>query len=160
MTTTDRTITKQIEQGELASQGLARPKKAVGEKNEETFIFDLDADAAQAERGITCRKPFKVKGIDLTPSSALAAHAANYNTYDVQKRPSAALGAPVSVGTTNTNTAGANVSLVAWTKVSIPLSATVANRKFAIGDVLTVKSTETGTPASPLGTIAITVEYI
>lgn len=160
MSTTDRTIIKQTEQGELVSQGLAQPKKAVGEKNEETFIFDLDADASQGERGITCRKPFKVKAIDLTPSSALAANGTSYVTYDVQKRPAGALGTPVSVGATNTNTAGANVSLVAWTKQSIPLSATLANRKFAVGDVLTVKSTETGTPASPIGTVAVTVEYI
>lgn len=154
----DRTITKQQQQGELASSGLGNARKQVGEMNEETFIFDLDADAAQAERGITCRKPFIVKAVEVTPSTSLAAHASAYVTYTAQKRPAADLASPVSVAAFDTATVGSNVSLTAWTKYAAAITA--ANRKFAKGDVLTFKSAETGAPVSPLGTVAVTVEYI
>ncbi len=154
----DRTIIKHSEQGEFASSKLGNTKKAIGEKNEETFVFDLDADASQAERGITCAKPFVVKSVVVTPSSALAAHASNYVTYTARKRPAGALGSPVTVATFDTATGGASVSLAAWTKQAAPIS--VTNRKFAAGDVLSFLSTETGTPTSPIGTVAVTVEYI
>lgn len=156
----DRKIIKDQDQGVLNSSGLVNPRKAVGELNEETFVFDLDADAGQAERGITCRKPFVVRAVEVTPSTALAAHASNYVTYTARKRPASALGTPVTVAAFDTATGGSNVSLVAWTKVAAPLSTTVANRKFAVGDVLSFLSAETGSPTSPIGTVAVTVEYL
>ncbi|MBX3198242.1 MAG: hypothetical protein KF894_08865 [Labilithrix sp.] len=155
----DRDIIKKQDQGVLNSSGLANPRKAIGELNEETFVFDLDADAGQAERGITCRKPFVVRAVELTPSTALAAHASNYTTFTARKRPAGALGTPATVAALSTNSSG-GVSLVAWTKAAMPLSATAADRKFAVGDVLTVLSAETGTPTSPIGTVAVTVEYL
>lgn len=160
MTISDRTKAKNKAKGDLVCAGLSDPDTVVEQDNQRTFVFDLDADAAQAERGFPCQRPFVVKSVDILPSTALAAHASAYTTYTVQKRPSAALGTPVSVAAFDTATGGSNVSLVAWTKYSVPLSATAANLKFAVGDVLTFKSAETSTPTSPLGTVSVTVEYI
>lgn len=160
-TQTDRDKIKAQQKGTFKSAaGISSPDAETAKLHEETFLFDLDADASQAERGIPCLKAFKIKSIDIVPSSDLAAHATAYVTYTAQKRPSAALGTPVTVASFDTATGGSNVSLTAWTKQTMTLSTTYSYRVFAVGDVFTFKSAETSTPTSPLGRVAVTVEYI
>lgn len=160
-TDSDRKKIKDQQKGVfLTAAAISSPNTEVEKLHEEVFVFDLDADASQAERGVPCLKAFKVKSVVVLPSTDLAAHATAYVTYTTQKRPSAALGTPVSVAAFDTATGGSNVSLTAWTAYSVTLTTTLANRKFAVGDVLTFKSAETSTPTSPLGRVAITVEYI
>jgi hypothetical protein len=160
MADTDRTKFKKWLHSILAAVGLGDAWDTVKKINEEVILLEIDADASLAERGFTCVKPFIVKSIDITPSTDLAAHASAYVTYTAQKRPVAALGTPVPVATFDTATGGSNVSLTAWTKKSMTLTSTVSNRKFAAGDVFTFKAAETSTPTSPIGTVAVTVEYI
>jgi len=157
---TDRALIKATQAG--VNRSIATIVDPTGETNrmhEHTFQFDLDADASLAERGIRIPKACIVKSVTFTPNAALAANGTNYITLDVQKRDGAG-GAAVSVATTNTNTAGANVSLAAFVPQTVTITTTAANKTFAAGNVLTFKSTETGAPTTPIGCCEVTVEWI
>lgn len=158
---TDREILKNQQLGAVVTApAISDPRTAISEVHEETFVFDLDADASQAERGLPCLKAYKVKSIKLLPSSSLAAHATAYVTYTVQKRPTGDLTTPVEVAAFDTATGGDNVSLTAWTEYELTLSSTTSYLQFAVGDVLTFKSAESSIPTNPIGTVSVTVEYI
>lgn len=156
---TDRELLKQQERGQLGTTGAVDPLNEVNRAHEETFTFEVGSDNTIAEMGLACEKAFKVKGVRFTGATALAANGSNYISMLVQKRDGAG-GAAVTVASTDTNTAGANVSLAAFVPAVLTLSATTANLLFAAGNVLTFKSTETGTPATPIGKVQVTVEYI
>lgn len=143
----------------LTAAGISNAETAIEQANEETFEFGVTADADQVERGLVCVKAFKVKSCIVTPTTALAAHASAYITQTVGKRDGAG-GAAVTVATFDTATGGSNVSLAAFVPYTLTLSATLANRVFAVGNVLTFKSLETSTPVTPLCIMAVTVEYV
>lgn len=156
---TDRALLKQAQSGHIGSIGAVDPIGEVGKAHQETFVFELDADATLAERGFRVDKAFRLKSVYFTPTTALAANGTNYITLECKKRDGAG-GAAVVAATTNTNTAGANVSLAAFVPAALTLSATDANLSFAVGNVLSVISTETAAPTTPLGTFSVTVEYV
>jgi hypothetical protein len=153
---TDREILKQVHLGHCQSAGLSDPRTTVGELHQEVFKFDLDADASLVERGLRVDKKCRVKSAYFTPTTALAAHATNYVTINVKKRDGAGGGA-TTVATTNTNSAGANVSLAAFVPAALTITASAA--ALSAGGVLSFESTETGTPATPLGCCTVVVEY-
>ncbi len=131
---------------------------AVGEIHEETFIFDVPADAAVAEIGIVMRKACKLKRVEGCAITGLAVSGSAYITQTVSKRDGAGGGAVVSA-TFNTNTAGQNLPIVAFVPYVFTLSATAANLLFAAGNILTFLSAETSTPVTPIGKVSVTVEY-
>lgn len=160
MADSDRKKIKDQEKGVIATAaGIVAPFAAIEQCHEETFTWEIAADATVVEVGMVCEKPFKVKSMKFTGNAALAANASNYITQLAQKRDGAG-GAAVTVGTIDTNTAGGNQSIAAFVGLAGVLSATAANLIFAAGNILSVKSTETGTPATPIGKVQITVEYI
>lgn len=154
----DRQLIKDTEKGIFRTVAeISDPNGAVEDLHEDVIKFDLDADASLAERGMRVDKAFKVKSVYFTPSTALAASGTDYTTYTVSKRDGAG-GAAATVAATDTNSAGSNVSLAAFVPQALTL--TTANTTFAAGNVITVKSAETGIPTSPLGCFTILVEYI
>lgn len=153
---TDRELLKQAQSGHIGSVGATDPIDAVAKAHEEIFLLAQDTDASLAERGFRVHKKCRVKESYFTPDTALAINGTNYVTIDVQKRDGAG-GAAVSVATMNTNTGGS--ALAAFVPELLNLSATDANLEVAVGNVLTAKTTETGTPVSPLGVFTIVVEY-
>lgn len=157
MSYTDRELLKQQERGQLGTTGATTPYAEISRVHEELITFEVPADATVVETGVYIAKACKVKSIEFLPNAALAAHASNYVTQLVQKRDGAG-GAAVTVGTLDTNTAGGNQSLAAFQKTSFVL--TNANINVAAGNVLTFKSTETGTPVTPIGKVSLTVEYV
>lgn len=161
MAESDRKLIKNYQRGQVkVITGIVDPLGEVGRCHQETFLFPIaTASTDEPERGIVCTKAFRVKSSIFTPSALLAANGSAYVTYSVQKRDGAG-GAAVSVAATDTNTAGANVSLAAFTPVTATPTTTDANLVFAVGNVLTFKSVKTSTPTSPIGVMAVTVEYI
>lgn len=160
MALTDREIIKEREAGVAQSYGLAAtPKSVVSGIHSDTLTFEVTSDASMAEIGMRMPAACIVRSAHFTPSVALAANGSSYVTYDLQKRDGAG-GAAASVATTNTNSAGANVSLAQFVPAALTLSTTAADITFAAGNVLTFKSTETGTPASPIGKVVVIVEWI
>lgn len=136
---------------------------AVRECHEETFVFDAnDASGDVAELGIACEtKPFKLKRVVFTPDSDLAADVTDYVTHTVARREAGSLGTAHAIATLDTNSAGGNRSLTAWTGAAFDATAAqVALRTFAVGDCLTYASAKGGAPTAPKGKVAITVEYI
>lgn len=157
---TDRALIKGMQAGvHRTIAAIVDPTGETNKLHEHTFQFELDADASLVERGIRVPKACIVKSVTFTPTTLLAANGSSYITLDVQKRDGAG-GSAVSVATTNTNSAGANVSLAAFVPATLTITSTAANKTFAAGNVLTFKSTETGTPATPLGCCEVTVEWI
>jgi hypothetical protein len=138
--------------------GVSAPFDAVDAIAEETFLLSVPADATLAEQGFDLRRPGIVTSCKFTGATALAANGSSYVSLLVQKRDGAG-GAAVTVASTDTNTAGANASISAWVPLTVTLTATDANKKFATGNVLTVKLTETGTPTTPIGFFTIHVRY-
>jgi hypothetical protein len=138
--------------------GVSNPFDAVDALMEETFLVPMPADATLAEQGFRVRRPGIVTSCEYTGATALAANGSSYISLLVQKRDGAG-GAAVTVASTDTNTAGANQSISAFVPLTITLTTTDANKKFAAGNVLTFKSTETGTPTTPIGFATINVRY-
>lgn len=156
---TDRTLLKQAQSGQITSTGAVDPITAAGELHQETFIFDVPADAAVAEIGIPVVKAFRLKSAKGLAITGLAVSGSAYVTQTISKRDGAG-GAAVIAATFNTNTAGQNTPIVAFVPYTFVNSTTDANLNFAVGNVLTFLSAETSTPATPIGKIAVTVEYI
>jgi hypothetical protein len=162
-TATDRAIIKAFTIGELRTASTVSPIVdvigEVGRQNEETFTFEIPADATIAETPMALRKACRVKKVDFVGATALAASGSAFVTMLLQKRDGAG-GAAVTTATLDTNTAGGNVSIAAFVPAAFVLSSTFANLVFAAGNVMTFKSTETSTPATPIGKVTVTVEYI
>jgi hypothetical protein len=159
MTDSDRKKIKDQQKGQYrTAAGIVDPIGAVKKLHRESFLIAIGADATFAEIGLSMHQDGEVVECEFTPSTALAAHASNYISMLVQKRDGAG-GAAVTVASADTNTAGANVSLAAFTPQALTLTTTTANKRFVDGNVLTFKSTETGTPTTPIGNLRITVEY-
>lgn len=156
---TDRTLLKQAQSGQITSTGAVDPITAAGEAHQETFIFDVPADAAVAEIGIPILKACRLKSVKGVAITGLAVSGSAYITQTISKRDGAGGGAVIAA-TFNTNTAGQNTPITAFVPYTFVLSTTDANLNFAVGNVLTFLSAETSTPATPIGKIAVTVEYI
>lgn len=159
MPDSNRKKIKDQQKGEfLTAAGMTDVASTVNEMHEETFIFDVPADAAVAEIGITILKACKLKSVKGLAITGLAANGSAYITQTVSKRDGAG-GAAVIAATFNTNTAGQNKAITAWVPYDFTLSSTTANLFFAAGNVLTFLSAETSTPTTPIAKIAVTVEY-
>lgn len=137
---------------------IVSPATVVEEMHEETFIFDVPADAAVAEIGIPIRKACKLKNVQGLAITGLAVSGSAYITQTISKRDGAG-GSAVIAATFNTNTAGQNAAITAFVPYTFVNSTTVANLLFPAGSVLTFLSAETSTPTTPIGKIAVTVEY-
>lgn len=159
MPDSDRKKIKDQEKGVFkTAAGITDPAGAVGELHEETFIFDVPADAAVAEIGIPILKACKLKSVKGLAITGLAVSGSAYVTQTISKRDGAGGGAVIAA-TFNTNTAGQNLPIVAFVPYNFTLSTTAANLLFPAGSVLTFLSAETSTPVTPIGKIAVTVEY-
>ncbi len=158
---TDREIVKERQAGQAQSYGVAALPKTgiVAEMHQAEFTFDVGSDATIAEIGQRIGKKCIVKSVHFTPASALAANGSAYITMLVQKRDGAG-GSPVTVASLDPNTAGQNVSLSAWVPAAMTLTTTAADLAVAAGNVLTFKSTETSTPATPIGKVTVVVEWV
>lgn len=161
MPLTDRNILKERQAGQLQGYGLAANPQTglVPELHQYEFTWDVGSDATIAEIGQRISKKCIVRSAYFTPATALAANGTNYISLLVQKRDGAG-GAAVTVASTDTNTAGANVSLAAFVPQLLTLTSTAADIQVAAGNVLTFKSTETGTPATPIGKVTVLVEWV
>jgi hypothetical protein len=161
-TATDRSIIKAYTIGEIRTAStispIVDPQGEVGRMNEETFTFEVPADATIAETGMVIKKACKFKHAEFLPATALAASGSAFITQVISKRDGAG-GSAVTTASLDTNTAGQNVSLAAFVSASFTPSATPANLVFPAGSVMTFKSTETSTPATPIGKVTVTVEY-
>lgn len=160
MALTDREIVKQRAAGQANTFGLAGSAVAITSAiHQEVFDFEVPADASIAETGQ--RMPFacRVIAVHFTPATLLAASGSAYISQVIKKRDGAG-GAAVSCATLDTNTAGQNVSLAAFVPAAFVLTATAADLVFAAGNVMTFASTETSTPATPIGKVTVVVEWI
>lgn len=124
---------------------LSDPERAAKALRRHTITImkeadDAAANAATAERTVL-RVPahmadgIEIQSIHYTPDGAVTADDTNNATITFSKRNGAGGGATV-VATATTSTAGTG-NLVAHTPEEIPLSATLANRRLAAGEVLT-----------------------
>lgn len=157
---TDRQIIKDRQAGQYEAYGLAGTGKAAASAiHTFTYTFEVGSDASIAEMGVRIDKACKVTSCYFTPTTALAAHATAYIIMLVQKRDGAG-GSPVTVGTIDTSTGGGNVSLSAFVPQLFVATSTAADLAFAVGNVLTFKSTETSTPTTPIGKVTVTVEWV
>lgn len=142
--------------------GIVDADGEVKKMHEETFVFDAGAASGDvAEIGIVFKKACVVKHIEELPSASLANDGTDTDivTRTVQKRDGIG-GAAASVATLGTGTVG-GAALTAFVPTSFALSATVANLKFAAGNVLTFMSAKTGAPAAPAASkVLVTVEYV
>ncbi len=160
MTDSDRKKIKDQQKGiyKTAAGLVDTSGTPVNEMHQETFVFDIPADAAVAEIGIVIRKACKLVRAEGVAITGLAVSGSAYVTQTVSKRDGAG-GAAVIAATFNTNTAGQNLPIVAFVPYVATLSTTPANLLFAAGNILTFLSAETSTPTTPIGKFSVTVEY-
>lgn len=137
---------------------IVDPNKAVNECHQETFVFDVPADAAVAEIGIPMLKACRLVSAVGLAVTGLAVSGSAYVTQTISKRDGAGGGAVVAA-TFNTNTAGQNTAIVAFVPYTFVNSTTTANLDFPAGSVMTFLSAETSTPVTPIGKISVTVQY-
>lgn len=159
MADSDRKKVKDQEKGVLTTTaGIVNGPKVVGEMHEESFVFDVPADANVPEIALPILKACKLKSVQGVGVTGLAVSGAAFVTQTVSKRDGAG-GAAVISSTFNTNTAGQNLPITAFVPYVFTPSATSANLFFPAGSVLTFLSTETGTPVTPIAKVIVTVEY-
>lgn len=160
MALTDREILKQRQAGQAGSYGLAGSAvDLIAATNQYQLTWDIGSDATIAEIGQRIYRASKYVSAHFTPTTALAAHATAYLIMLLQKRDGAG-GSAVTMGTIDTSTGGGNVSLAAFVPYLFVATTTAADLLYAIGNIVTFKSTETSTPATPIGKVTLTLEYI
>jgi len=152
---TDRELLKAQQAGKLGTAGAVDAIAEVGKAHQHVFTFEVTSDATMAEIGLRIDKKCIVKSAHFTPSTALAINGTNYVTLDVSKRDGVG-GSATVVATLNTNTGG--TALSAFQPAALTVTQSAAS--LAVGNVLTFKSTETGTPTSPIGKCTVVVEYV
>lgn len=159
MADSDRKKLKDQEKGVFrTAAGIVNPNAAVNESHQETFYFDVPADAAVAEIAICLEKACKIVSAFGIAVTGLAVSGSAYITQTIKVRDGAG-GAAVTAATFDTNTAGQNKAITAWVKYGFTLSTTPANLLVPAGGVITFTSAETSTPTTPIGKVAVTVEY-
>lgn len=125
----------------------------------------LAAGAAVVERCIAvARRPFQIVSVIASPQAAVTANDTDFFTVILNKRPVGAPGTPaVALSAPATVTAGTGNWVAFTTKdLSSFLSATLANRVFAVGDGLWCTVTKTGGTGLvyPVCTITVVTERL
>jgi len=117
-------------------------------------VFDNKAGGAQAEIPVW-RAPFAcyVEGVHFVPIGVFTADTANYDTFTVLKRTTAAS------YTTTAAVAAADTSataMAAFTPFELSTYGTDAARTLAAGDILTFSIVDAGTTTEPIGSLVVT----
>jgi hypothetical protein len=162
MALTDREIIKERAVGQAQSMGLSSataPKATIAAIHQYEITWDIGADATIAEIAQRIGRPSKFIAAYFTPATGLAVSGSAYVTALLQKRDGAG-GAASTVATWDTNSAGGNQAMVAFVPLLGVATTTPADLVYAAGNLLTFKSTETSTPATPIGKVTVTLEYI
>jgi len=122
------------------------------------ILYDLTVTAmAAAGEQVAARMPYAgvVTAAWWSPAAAVTANVTNYATLGLRNRGAAGAGTALpavrSYAATNS---------VAWVPEAMTLDATVANRQFAAGDLITIQSVWTGSGlALPAGTVTLHVQW-